>query len=142
METTSATIIAGDRVTQVAATGRDGTLVLSREELARSTGWELRPEGLCRGEVCVPVRDTGTLAVDGGLDLRAVAAVLQRPLALEPAPPAGSAVAVLGEPASAVAEQMTSLRAPDFTLPSLDGEPVSLSDFAGRKKMLLAWSSW
>jgi hypothetical protein len=30
----------------------------------------------------------------------------------------------------------------DFSLPSLDGEPVPLSSFAGKKVLLFAWASW
>ena len=30
--------------------------------------------------------------------------------------------------------------APDFTLPDLDGNPVSLSDFRGRKNVLLVFN--
>ncbi len=32
--------------------------------------------------------------------------------------------------------------APDFILRSLDGEPVSLSDYRGRKVILFMWASW
>ena len=32
--------------------------------------------------------------------------------------------------------------APDFTLKSLDGEPVTLSDYRGRKLILFMWASW
>lgn len=130
-------VLAGDAV-EVEAAERDGTLLLTPDELTRATGWELRPEGLCRGHVCVPVRDPDALFVDGAIDLRAVAEALHRPLAFEPRP----AIAVLGDSAMAVGEQMASLRAPEFTLPDLDDNAVSLADFAGRRKLLLAWSSW
>ena len=32
--------------------------------------------------------------------------------------------------------------APDFTLSSLDGSEVSLSDFRGKKLILFMWASW
>ena len=32
--------------------------------------------------------------------------------------------------------------APDFTLRSLDGDTVSLSDFSGKKLILFMWASW
>ena len=33
-------------------------------------------------------------------------------------------------------------RAPDFTLPDLDGSPHSLSSYRGRKVFLATWASW
>ena len=37
---------------------------------------------------------------------------------------------------------MATLQAPDFTVDTIDGEAVSLGDFTGRKKLLVAFSSW
>jgi hypothetical protein len=37
---------------------------------------------------------------------------------------------------------MTSLRAPDFTLPDLAGQPFTFSSLGRRKKLLVAWASW
>ena len=33
-------------------------------------------------------------------------------------------------------------RAPGFTLPALDGSPVGLSDYRGKKLVLFFWASW
>ena len=32
--------------------------------------------------------------------------------------------------------------APDFTLPNREGERVSLSDFRGKKVLVVTWASW
>ncbi len=31
---------------------------------------------------------------------------------------------------------------PDFELPSLDGRPVKLSDYRGKKLLVFMWASW
>ena len=33
-------------------------------------------------------------------------------------------------------------RAPGFTLPTVDGSPLSLSDLLGRKVVMFSWASW
>jgi len=33
-------------------------------------------------------------------------------------------------------------KAPDFTLPSLEGTPISLSDYVGKKVIVFMWASW
>ena len=50
--------------------------------------------------------------------------------------------AVLGEAPTTLRGDLDSLVAPAFTLPELDGHPVSLSGFDGRKRLLFAWASW
>ncbi len=113
-------------------------MTVSVADYASATGWVLKPEGFCRDEVCVPVRDRSFQGSDGMLDVSRAAAAVGR-LAVVDAP---RGIAAIGEPANRIAEQMVTLRAPDFTLPDLDGNPVSLHDFNRRKVLLLAWSSW
>lgn len=105
---------------------------------ADALGWELKPEGLCRGEICIPVRDSTSLVGPGGLDLAGVARLLRRPLAVDVA----ERVAVLGAPAGERAARLASLRAPDFALPDLTGTLHSLADQRGKKTLLIAWVSW
>lgn len=33
-------------------------------------------------------------------------------------------------------------KAPGFTLPTVDGTPLSLSDLLGRKVVMFTWASW
>ncbi len=37
---------------------------------------------------------------------------------------------------------LASLRAPNFTLPDMDGKVHSLADFRGKKVLLVTWASW
>jgi len=101
-------------------------------------GWELKPQGLCRGDTCLPVRPAHGLVHDDGVDLGALAALLDRPLAFD----AGERMAWLGTSATERGARLASLEAPDFTLPDLEGRPHALADFRGRKVFLLAWASW
>lgn len=133
-----ATIIDGDHDSEVAVVVADDTLLLALADLERATGWELEAEGLCRDNVCVPAPDLAAVEADGAISVRAVAEALGRPIALESHPP----VAVLGEAPATVAATLASDRAPSFTLPDLDGGSIALDDYAGRKRMIFAWSSW
>lgn len=105
--------------------------------LEETLGWDLQPEGLCRGVVCVPV-DQSALVREDGLDLGVLADALQRPLVADEK----HGVAALGASHHDRGEALTSLAAPDFTLPDLDGNLHSLSDQRGKKVLLVAYASW
>ncbi|WP_224248135.1 TlpA disulfide reductase family protein [Hyalangium gracile] len=122
------------------ATVDGDALWLDRDELERATGWLWKPHGLCRGETCVPIpRGTDRRWVDGD---RLDAAGLWR-YAGWPVVRSGSGdIWVLGEGASSRASALTSLEAPDFELPELDGRLHRLSDYRGRKVFLVTWASW
>ncbi len=115
------------------------TVRVGAEHLERATGWVLKPEGLCRGDVCVPVRDRGELVDDDGrVDVEAFAHALGRVVAIEAEP----AVVVFGDGAAHRRAALQSLEAPDVTLPGLDGTDHRLSEWAGRKRAIVAWASW
>lgn len=102
------------------------------------TGWTLSAEGLCRGEVCAPIYHPDKVLSFGLIDLQEAAPVVGLAAVTDPA----RGVAAITASAPARAKEMISLKAPDFTLENLSGEPVSLHDFNRRKVLLLAWSSW
>jgi hypothetical protein len=101
-------------------------------ELRRATGWDLKPEGLCRDERCVPFTGRST----GAIDLADFAQALGMPLVAEPR----AGLWALGPEAGGKA--LASATLPDLELPDLDGRPFRFSSLRGRKALLVAWASW
>jgi len=134
---TTATIISDESRTVEARVDGD-RLLISPTDLPAALGWELRPEGLCRGDVCVPVRQPAGLFRGDDLDLAAVAGALGRPAVVD----AASGVAAVALDSEARRRAIDGLVAPEFTLADLDGVPRHLSDWSDRKRLLLAFSSW
>lgn len=120
------------------ATIEGDRVLLRRDEVAAALGWARKPEGLCRDDECLLVSRSCGLDVGELLDLGALAALLRRPLALD----LDERAAFLGESASTRSDALTSLVAPDFTLPDLAGASHSLSEHRGKKVFLVAWASW
>jgi hypothetical protein len=113
-------------------------VLLSADALREALGWELHDNTLCNDAMCVPLPAGSRLGAEGVFDLAEVAATLDRPLAVDPSAQA----AFLGGSAGERAQVLTSLLAPDFTLPDLAGNPHTLSSYRGRKVFLVAWASW
>jgi hypothetical protein len=74
----------------------------------------------------------------GAIEIRQLAAALDRPLALD----ADARVGYLGVSAGDRARALASLHAPDFTLPDLAGRPHALRDQLGKKVLLILYGSW
>ena len=132
------TLIDDGRALTLQATLKDGRVLLGDDEVRNQLGWELGEQGLCRGDVCIPVRDRERLAAPEGLDLEELAGALDRPLALDVTERAGA----LAEATSARRNALQSLEAPDFELPDLSGRTHRLSEHRGKKVLLIAYASW
>lgn len=101
-------------------------------ELRRRTGWELKPEGACRGDVCVPLpRDDA-----GEVDARVLAERLGMPLVED----AAHGLWALGPEAGGRA--LAGAELPEIVLPDREGQPFDLRSLRGQKIFLLAWASW
>ena len=111
-------------------------LRLMPDDAERITGWTLKPEGMCRGTVCVPLPMEMTSR--GRIDLPAFWRHLGNPLLTD----AAKEVWVLGAGAEERNASLIGLEAPDITLPDLAGVPHSLAALRGKKVLLTTWASW
>ena len=116
----------------------DSGPVVESSSLPELLGWTLKPEGLCRDEQCVIVPDRSALETDGSVDLRDVASLLDRPVAVDDI----ADLVAVGAERSQRRGALHDLRAPDFSLPDLDGTFHALSDHRSKKRLLVAFSSW
>jgi hypothetical protein len=137
-----ATLLYRDRASVVAAPeGDEDDLWLAPDDLTAATGWESKPQGLCLGDVCVPVpaaRHAEYFDEAGRLNFTSFARYLGQPVVRDGPTRTWS----IGESAVARRDALRSLDAPDFTLPDLDGTLHSLSQYRGKKVLLLSWASW
>jgi hypothetical protein len=114
---------------------RDG-LWMSPADAETVTGWTLKPEGMCRAELCVPLPVSAVGSNE--VDVAAFWTKLGGPVVASEQ----RHVWVLGAPADERNAALEGLEAPDFTLPDVDGVPRSLSDLRGRKVFVATWASW
>ena len=126
------------RGVELEGTPRAEGVAIDAGALERALGWRLEAPGLCRGDVCIPIRDPAALEAPGGVDLAGFASALGRPLALD----VDERMAWLGTPAPDRGARLARCEAPDFTLPDLAGRPHTLSDHRGKKVLLIAYASW
>jgi peroxiredoxin len=131
-------IIIDEAVHHVTGTSDGERLLVDRAAFTAALGWELKPEGLCRGDVCVPVADPATLTVDGRLDIAAVAAALGRSVVVD----ADAGIAAMAVDRELRHQAGADLEAPDFSLPDLNGTTHGLEEWHGKKKLLVTFASW
>ena len=150
------TILYGDRETLVEnASAQAEELWLPLDALEAATGWHYSspsrasrdlpeggasPEGMCRGETCVPVpKNAGWLdEKNSRIDLAGFARHLDQPVVHDDA----RTTWAFGEAPAARRAVIDSLEAPDFALPDLDGKIHRLSDYRGKKVFLFSWGTY
>ena len=103
-------------------------LDIGAEEFQGATGWEIKPEGACKAEVCVALADTG-------FDLLAVAERLGMAVVSEPG------LWAVG-PETLMGRALTTADASDFHLPDLDGEQFHITSLRGQKVLVVSWAPY
>ena len=121
--------------------GYTGRMILtektvSRTEFEAGTGWQLKPEGACKGAACVPLFDRAP-ASSGQLDAVAVAEAIGLPVVHDE----DRGVWSVG-PESIGSRALVSAEDADFELPDLDGKPFRLSSLRGQKVLVYAWAPY
>jgi hypothetical protein len=116
------------------------SLWLDRHAIEQTLGWTWKPEGLCQGEICVPIspRNASTMVRDDRLDIAAMWRQMGQPVVHDDQ----SQTWVFGAGAAQRGQTLDSLNAPDFELPDLDGRSHRLSDYRGTKVLIVTWASW
>jgi hypothetical protein len=138
-----ATVLYQDAETIAQHAEPDGdALWVTLADLTATSGWELKPEGVCKDEICVPVPDARRAALireqsSGTLfNLTEFARLIEESVAHD------AQTWYFGPPGWEWKARLGSRQAPDFTLPDLTGQMHSLSELRGRKVFLLFWASW
>lgn len=105
------------------------TLDISADEFGSGTGWEIKPEGACKGEICVPLPEGFTAA--HAADRLGMAIVSDD----------ASGLWAIG-PESLSGRALVTAQAPDVVLPDLDGNEFHLSSLRGKKVVVVAWAPY
>lgn len=119
-------------------------LWLPVDGLLSASGWELKPEGMCQGEVCVPLppkRKDGIVQKAGSstwVSLTEFARLIEQPVARDER----ARVWSFGPPGWSWKSRTSSGAAPELVASDLTGEEHSLRELLGKKVFLLFWASW
>ncbi len=139
-------VLANDKTTRVTDSGDSaGDLWIRSDELAEATGFELKPHGACLGElICVPMLGEAKDELlrsrpDGDwLNVSGLASKLGQPVVAD----REESVWSLGAVPEVRRSTLESGLAPELEIRDREGEMLRLSDFGGKKVLLITWASW
>lgn len=119
-------------------------LWITMKDLKRATRFVVKPQGVCRDELCFPLpskRKAEFISKRGAVtwfNLTGFAALVKQPVARDEK----NGVWYFGKREDERGTYLASLEAPNFTLPDINGKPHSLADYRGKKVLLVTWASW
>ena len=138
-------VIYDGAVTEVGtAADESKDLWLTFVDLTHATKFTLKAEGVCRDNLCFPIpaeRHKEFVVKRGDVtwfNLSEFGRLLRQPTAHD----AKHGIWCFGPRPAVQNAHVASRLAPDFTLPDLKGKAHKLSDFRGKKVLLLTWASW
>lgn len=125
-------------------------LHIAPADLARVTGFDLKPEGACRGAICVPLKKPGSAPGEGelvgprGFHLTALARRLDQRWLHETPSRTGKhdGAWVFGKIPMARRGFSDDAQAPDLEIARAGSEAFQLVKLKGTRALLLTWASW
>lgn len=127
-----------------AAPESSSDLWITTDDLSRATRFVVKPQGVCRDELCFPLpksRKAEFVSKKGAttwFNLSEFGKLIKQPVVADQK----NGVWYFGARASEQNGYLASLEAPNFALPDLNGKLHSLADFRGKKVLLVTWASW
>jgi hypothetical protein len=138
-------VIYDNTATEVVASSEPSEdLWITTRDLGRATKFEIKPQGVCRDELCFPLpkdkKDRFVVKKASGawFNLTEFARLLKQPVASD----SGHSIWLFGPRPAAQNDHIRTLEAPEFTLPDIAGKMHSLSGYRGKKVLLVTWASW
>jgi hypothetical protein len=137
----AATVLYEDRAVVLNRIGIDpkratDALWIRKRDLPRINGFELKPQGACRADLCIPIPKDMTRG--DYFNITAFAKKAGQPVVAEPE----ARVWSFAEMQALGGGLANSRLAPDFEVPDRAGRPVHLADLRGKKALLITWASW
>jgi hypothetical protein len=133
--TTSATVLYGEHAVALDKVRNvDQNLWVQSKDLPRINEFEVKPQGACRADVCIPL--SKTLKNGDWFNLTGFAQKIGESVVTE------KDVYSFGEIPVLRGAFYNSRIAPDFAVPDRQGKVVHLSDFRGKKTLVITWASW
>ena len=131
----TATVLYDDRETALPNSRlENGDLWVPTSALPAINGFEVKPQGACRADLCIPLPKQ--LKHGNWLNLTGFARKVRQAFVHE------GSLWSFGEMPVLRSSFLQSRVAPDFAVADRKGQPVRLTDFRGRKILLLSWASW
>ena len=136
----STTVLYQGKTIRLDRTGAGDALLVGPEDLPGINGFELKPEGACLDDICVPVGEALFKEQDGKrwFDLSGFADMLGQPFVCD----AEVRVWSFGEIPARRAGMMTDAFAPDFAVKDRQGNLITKDSLKGKKAMIVTWASW
>jgi len=136
----AATALYDDRAIALDRIGRDpkgvaDALWVRTRDLPGINGFEVKPQGACRADICIPIPKA--MRRRDYFDLTAFARKIGQVFVAD----AGARVWSFGE-IQTLGGGLASRASPDIAIPDRTGRPVRLSSFRGRKMLVVTWASW